>query len=68
MPKGIRVTWSFKVAKKPRKGPFLSFPRRREFSLSDVFWAPACAGVTSCGAFRERIKVKETVEMRIAEA
>jgi len=33
-------------------------------SQSNVMSLP----LSSCGAFRERIKVKETVEMRIAEA
>jgi hypothetical protein len=41
-----------------RKRSFLSFPRRRESSLSIAFWTPASAGVTTWGAFYESIKIE----------
>ena len=42
-------------SQKVGRRPFLSFPRRRESSLSKVFWTPAFAGVTAWGTFYERI-------------
>jgi len=45
------------VSKKIGKRPFLSFPRRRESSLSEVFWTPAFSGVETWGTFYEAIKL-----------
>jgi len=45
------------VSQKVGRRPFLSFPRRRESSLSKVFWTPAFAGVTTWGTSYEAIKL-----------
>ena len=45
------------VSKKVGRRHFLSFPQRRESSLSKVFWAPAFAGVTTWGTSYEAIKL-----------
>jgi len=34
-----------------KKHSFLSFPRERESSLSEVFWTPTFVGVTTWGLF-----------------
>ena len=44
------------VSQKAGKRLFLSFPRKRESSLSKVFWTPAFAGVTAWRTFYETIK------------
>ena len=44
------------VSQKAGKRFFLSFPRKRESSLSNVFWTPAFAGVTAWRTFYETIK------------
>jgi hypothetical protein len=38
-------------SQKVKNRTFLSFPRRRESSFSQLFWTPACAGVTTWGTF-----------------
>jgi hypothetical protein len=42
----------FDESRKVEKGFFLSFPRRRESTLSMVIWTPAFAGVTIWGLFK----------------
>jgi hypothetical protein len=44
---------------------FLSFPRRRESSLSEVFWTPASAGVTTGWSFCEAKKVSFAIKLAV---
>ena len=44
------------VSQKAGNRLFLSFPRRRESSLSEIFWTPAFAGVTAWRTSYETIK------------
>ena len=55
------------ISQKPQFGKFLSFPRRREISndfdlvIFNIFWIPACAGMTEQDTFCDTIIVVITI-------